>query len=372
MRAWQFTSTHGGLEKHLVLNPAAPLPPHDAKALGHDKILVQVAFAALNPADFKIAELPIAGRVVVRRPATPGMDFAGRIVALGADEGKGMGQSDGDGSGLKVGQMVFGRLDQPSRFGTLAEYIVARKAGVAVLPAAAAAASSGASVGLEAAAGVGTAGLTAYQCIAPNVGRGSGEKVFINGGSGGTGTFGIQIAKALGCHVVTSCSAKNVELCKSLGADEVVDYTQGDLVEALSQMSHRDEQQQGVKFDLVVDNVGNLGKLYWQSHRFTSDRAKFVQVGAPMAVSSAADMAAKLLWPRFLGGGGGGKRKFQFLNVQGNAAQLEEIGMWMAEGKVHTVIDQVFAMEDAPKAFEKLRTQRTKGKIVVAVSDVNR
>ena len=191
--------------------------------------------------------------------------------------------------------------------------------------------------------------------------RGNGDKVFINGGSGGTGVWGVQIAKAVGCHVVTTCSGQNVELCKSLGADEVIDYTKDDVIDAL-----RTSSVEGSKFDLVVDNIGNSGNLYWQCHHFTAEKAKYVQIGAPVALSTVADMTKKMLWPGFLGGR---KRKFEFVSVSSNGGQLQEIGRWMAEGKVKAVVDEVLAMENAPKAFAKLKTGRTKGKLVVSVSD---
>ncbi|KAJ9607181.1 hypothetical protein H2200_008253 [Cladophialophora chaetospira] len=340
MTAWHFTSAQGGLDKNLTLNTSAPLPSHDATSLGKDKVLVQVLATSLNPVDHKIVEIPVAGRFVVKTPASPGLDFAGRVAAAGNE------------TGLKNGQLVFGRLDGPTQFGTLAEYTVAPKPGVAPLP-----------EGLDPkdAACAGTAGLTAYQCIVPNIKRNAGDRVFINGGSGGTGTFGIQIAKAVGCYVTTSCSARNVELCKALGADEVIDYTKDDVVEAVKKSA-----ENGGKFDLIVDNVGNSGKLYWQCHHFTSQQAKYVQVGAPASAYSALDMAMKFLWPGLIGGG---KRQFQFWQVSSKPEQLEEIGRWMAEGKVKAVVEEVFSMQDARKAFEKLRTGRTKGKVVVVVKD---
>src|ERR1700744_1212146 len=104
MRAWQFSSTRGGLEKNLGLNSLAPVPPHDARSLGKDGVLVKVLAASLNPVDHKIAEIPIVGRFAVGMPASPGLDFAGRVAAAG------------DHSGVKVGQLVFGRLDGPTRF----------------------------------------------------------------------------------------------------------------------------------------------------------------------------------------------------------------------------------------------------------------
>lgn len=341
MRAWQFSSTRGGLEKNLQLNTAAKLPPHDARALGQDKVLVQVLAMAVNPVDYKLAELPLVGRFAIKKPSSPGLDFAGRVAAKGEAD-----------SPVEVGQLVFGRLDQPTKFGTLAEYTVARSATLAWVPE---------GVEIQNAACLGTAALTAYQCIEPNVKKGDGSRVFINGGSGGTGCWGIQIAKQLGCYVVTSCSGKNEQLCRSLGADEVLDYTKTDVLEAL-----KESASFGQKFDLVVDNVGNSNALYWQCHRFTSPGAKYVQVGTKIGGTSGLSMVLKRIWPSFLGGG---KRDYQIMMVQSDKGQLEQIGKWMLQGKVKPVVDQVFPMQDAPKAFERLKTSRAKGKIVVTVKE---
>ncbi|EXJ89501.1 hypothetical protein A1O3_02568 [Capronia epimyces CBS 606.96] len=344
MRAWQYTQTHGGLERNLTLNTAAALPPHDAKTLGQDRVLVQILATSLNPVDYKFAELPVVGRLMIKKPASPGLDFAGRVAAPGGGE-------------LATSTLVFGRLDAPGQFGTLAEYTVARKQALAVLPE---------GVSAQDAACVGTAGLTAYQCIIPNVTRGQGTRVFINGGSGGTGVWGIQIAKAVGCYVVTSCSGRNVELCKSLGADEVLDYTSEDIVEVLRKKALSTSEANQGRFDLIVDNVGSHDTLYQHCHEFTTPEAKYVQVGMEVSWQAVLKLVSRSVWPGFLGGG---KRRYQFLAVSGDATQLEEIGKWMHEGKVKAVSDEVFRMDDAPKAFEKLKTNHARGKIVVAVSE---
>ena len=133
---------------------------------------------------------------------------------------------------LKPADRVFGRTDAPA-FGALGAYVVARgREGIAPLP-------NGVSM-LDAST-VGAAGLTAYQCLAPCVSQDS--KVFINGGSGGAGIFGIQIAKTLGCRVTTTCSGPNTQLCKELGAHEAIDYKTADVVEHL--------RRRGVQYDLI-------------------------------------------------------------------------------------------------------------------------
>ena len=205
------------------------------------------------------------------------------------------------------------------------------------------------------AATVGVAGITAYQSIVPHVKKG--ESIFINGGSGGTGVFGIQIAKAVGCHVTTSCSTANVELCKSLGAEEVVDYKKGNVVEAL--------KKNGVKFDHIVDNVGTDPDLYWRCHEFTKPGALYVMVGGAPTWSGLSNGLKRKLIPGIFGGG---KRKFTGFFPSPKIEDLEQVGVWMKEGKVRAVIDSKFKFEEAPKAFERLKTGRTRGKIVVEVA----
>lgn len=334
MKAAQFSSTSGGLEKHLKFNPTASPPP---STLSAEQVLVEVISMSLNPVDYKVPELPLLGGFMVPKPASPGIDYCGRVVCAG--------------SGLKPilqpGQLVFGRLDQPIKFGTLGQYITAQRSGCVALPA---------GVDPDQAATVGTAALTAYQCIVPNVK--SGDKVFINGGSGGTGVFGIQIAKVKGCHVTTSCSTPNVQLCKDLGADEVVDYRTTNVSQEL--------KSRGQQFALVVDNVGEPHDLYKASDRFLKESGKYVQIGVPLSVSWMFGLLSRMWRPAFLGGG---KRMLELLQVKNNENDLEQIGEWMKEGKVRTVIESTFALEDAAKAYEKLKTGRTRGKIVVHVTE---
>ena len=182
----------------------------------------------------------------------------------------------------------------------------------------------------------GVAGLTAYQSLVPKVKKG--DKVFINGGSGGTGVFGIQIAKILGCHVTTTCSSVNVELCKTLGADEVVDYKKQSVIGALIASPH--------KFDYVIDNVGHDLELYWRCHEYTKPGAVFMMIAGAPSLSHAAEVLKIKMWPAFLGGG---RRKREGLLAQPINEDLEQIVTWMKEGKIKAVIDQKFPFEEAPK-----------------------
>lgn len=328
MKAWQYNSTNGGIEKNLRINESAPLP-----FLHDEQILVQVHAMALNPVDYKVTEGPMPLRLVGSN-ITPGADFCGTVAKVGrkVDE-------------FQIGEFVFGAKVGALTGGTLAQYVVVERTMLAVLPE---------GVKVEEAAGVGIVGLTEYQALVPNVK--SGDKVFINGGSGGTGVFGIQIAKALGCHVTTSCSTPNIEFCKSLGADEVIDYKTTDIVEALS--------AKGQVFSTVVDNVGAPDSLYKASSAFLLPEGKFVQVGMQPSLGGTKTLVGNMLLPSFLGGG---KNSFQMIMAKPSAEQLRHMGKWLKQGSLKPIVDTVFEWEDAPKAFEKLKTGRAKGKIVIKV-----
>jgi NADPH:quinone reductase-like Zn-dependent oxidoreductase len=330
MKAWQHTTASGGLEKNLKINLSAPLPVPNSS---HH--LVQIIATALNPVDYKPAEVAILRRILYPRIATPCLDFAGCIV------------TPATGSSLKPGQLVYGISSMtPWAGGALAEFSLANIGTTLAL-----------SEGVDPvdAASLGVAGVTAYQSIVPHVKKG--DSVFINGGSGGCGVFGIQIAKAVGCYVATSCSTANVELCRSLGADEVVDYKKGSVIEKL--------KAGDVKFDHIVDNVGTTMELYWHCHEFTKPEAQYIMVGGGPGVGSATERFKAKVLPSFLGGG---RRSYSGFWPEAKLEDLGQIEAWMKEGKVRAVIEERYPFEDAPKAFTKLKTGRTRGKIVIDVA----
>ena len=330
MRRWQYTSARGGIEKHLQLNPSAPMPvPSSTESL------VRVISVALNPVEYKVPETPFLGRLLVPKTATPGMDFAGQLIQPSPS------------SKFKAGQLVFGvSKKEPWAAGALSEYITVEDGLFRSIPH---------GVDVIDASTVSVAGLTAYKSIVPYARKGA--KIFINGGSGGCGVFGIQMATAAGCHVTTSCSTPNVELCKSLGAEDVVDYRKGSVVETL--------KSSGVQFDHIVDNVGSDPELYWDCHKFSKPDATFVMVGRSSSRNTFVDVFKMNLIPGALGGG---KRKFSGFWLNPTDEELEPIGQWMMEGKVRAVIDQKFSFDEVPQAFTRLKTGRAKGKVVVDVA----
>ncbi|KLO95244.1 related to zinc alcohol dehydrogenase [Fusarium fujikuroi] len=330
MRAAQWRSIKGGIDKNLTLVTDAKLPKN-ASSLPKGQTLVKVAYASVNHLDYKIAEMPPAS-LIFSKPVTPGLDFSGTIVSTTLNE-------------FQSGQKVFGRTELPIG-GTLAEYVVVGSKGMAALPG---------SVELRDAACLGICGTTALQCMSPFVKAGG--KVFINGGSGGVGVFAIQVAKALGCsHVTVTCSASNADFCRSLGADETVDYKSEDPIEVLKKKED--------KFDFILDTVFNDPDLYWRSHEYLKPEGQYVCVGLPPRFQTFKALFAINMLPRWLGGG---KRKFKYHSVSANRKDFGQFADWMKEGKVKVIIEEDFGLEDAGRAYARLKGGRTKGKLVVRV-----
>ncbi|ORX93588.1 hypothetical protein BCR34DRAFT_580435 [Clohesyomyces aquaticus] len=239
------------------------------------------------------------------------MDYCGRVVGVGENV-----------KNLKEGDLVSGsKFVKGNRIGqgSLAQFMYIEAGQVAVVPEGLGT-GIGKEGGVDALAALGCAAVTACQCIVPNMKEG--DKLFINGGSGGTGTWGIQIAKALECYVTTNCSTGNVELVKSVGADDVLDYKSVNVAKEL--------EGKGQVFSLVVDNVGVPGTLYRESHKFLVPNGKFVQVGAGISLGAMGQLVQNSLRPGFLGGG---KRMFEFLVTQPKKEDLEQLGRWMQEGR---------------------------------------
>lgn len=271
------------------------------------------------------------GSTLFSKPVTPGLDFSGTIVATNRDD-------------LKAGQRVLGRTELPVG-GTLAEYVVVGKSGVAVLSA---------GVSLRDAASVGICGVTALQCLCSVE---AGQKVLINGGSGGVGVFAIQTAKALGCSQITVVSsASNADLCRSLGADNVIDYKSEEVIALLKQ---RNEQ-----YDIILDTVFATPDLYWQCHHYLALTGKYMCVGLPVQFQTIKTLLAIHLIPRFLGGG---HRRFLFHSVTPSPEDFAKVAHWIEDGKVRPVIEEECDLEDAANAYTKLKTQKTRGKLVIRV-----
>ena len=334
MKAWLYSSA-GKLDEILKLEPKARMPP--VVPLKPNQLLIQTISASINPADYKMPEM---GSLLLRLffssfPISPGTDFCGRVAAVGSTAG----------SSFKTGDIVYGCIWKPTRFGSLAEYLVCNSDQAVALPD---------GVDPDIASTVGVAGQTAYQSIVPYVQ--SGDNVFITAGSGGCGTYAIQLAKILGCHVTTTCSGKNVQYLKDLGADEVIDYTAQDVVGTL--------KSEGKKYSHVADFVGLPSNLYKESHHFLIPGKVFMQAfGASPSMLSMID---RMLRPAILGGG---RSKFRTVMIHNSHQDMAKLGEYIKANKIKVNFDGVYDFEDVPKAFKRLESGRTRGKIVIHVSE---
>jgi NADPH:quinone reductase-like Zn-dependent oxidoreductase len=265
-----------------------------------------------------------------KAPWIPACDFAGTVVTTNLPH-------------LKRGDKVAGCSALP-HFGTLAEYAVILGAeNVSKLPD---------GMDLRDAATLPVAAQTAIQSIEPFVKAGS--NIVINGGSGGTGTFGIQIAKILGCTVTAVCSGPNVQSCKSLGADKVIDYKTTNLVEEL--------RKGGQVYDLIVDNVGVGGPLHSMSHHYLKETGRYVTIAAGPDLSSITGMAKMLMLPACLGGG---RRKGAFVGRKDSNEELVKLADWVKDGRLKPIIEKEYCLDEAAAAFERLKSGRVRGKLVI-------
>ncbi|VUC24690.1 unnamed protein product [Clonostachys rosea] len=344
MKVWRFHSAKGGAEKNMRLETMEIPDPKPTKST-----LVKVVAGGLNPIDIKASEIPIVGPYIHRLPAIPGCDGVGRVIETYE-------------SSLKKGMMVQFRKQEMQQDGVFAEYVLLQPGQCAVIPD---------GVSTTQAVTAGTCGVTGYQAIAPYMLDQDGQpkkpghtpRVFINGGSGGAGVFQVQLAKIFGCYVVTTCSASNMELCKSIGADEVIDYRKEPVEEVLKRMVLEDSSK---AFDLVVDNSNNPWPLFKAGDIYLRREGTYVQIGGDFTADGIRQYFNIKLLPRFLGGA---HSKWTFMAMKTSREDSERILKWMAEGKIHVPIDSEFTFEQVPDAYSKLKAGAKGGKIVVHFSE---
>ncbi|BFZ53463.1 hypothetical protein PYCC9005_000487 [Savitreella phatthalungensis] len=330
MRAWQAVRP-GKSQDVLELKTDVPKV---GTTLMDDEVLVKVISTSLNPVDPKTFGDGVT-KFVRRFPIIPGCDFAGRLVKAGSKIDH-----------LREGTLVWGRVDPLTRNGVLAEYVVAKGGNTVQIPE---------GVKPDSAATLGVAAGTAL--IALRDAR-VGQKIFVNGGSGGVGVFTLQIAKHKGLRVVASCSTANIDLCKSLGADEVLDYKAGG--DILQQMKAR-----GDLFDHFIDNVGNDMSLYKRSREFVRPEGSFVQVGLTPKVNDIANVVGNFVTPSFFGGG---RASYRLIGTGDKLQVFYELSDLLKNGHIDPVIDSVYEFEQAKEAFAKLDSGRARGKIIVHVN----
>ena len=297
--------------------------------LPDDRVLVRVHAASVARGDwYSLIGLYVArAEMGLRRPKSRlvGGDFAGTIEAVGKDV-----------TDFQPGDEVFG-----ARSGALAEYVAARTTAVALKPA---------DVTFDEAAAVATSAITALQGLRDKGQLQPGQKVLINGASGGVGTFAVQIAKALGAEVTAVCSTRNVDLVRSLGADHVVDYTREDFTRS-------DE-----RYDLMFDNAGS--RSWRECKRVLEPGARVVLVGGQMGGPVMGPMG-HVLQTKFASMFGG--RKAVFFVAKFNGDDMQTLRELLEAGKVTPVVDRRYPLSEVADAFRYLGEGHAQGKVVITI-----
>lgn len=322
---------YGKKEKLQLTNLAEPV-------MGQNDVLVQVYATGVNLLDSKIRNEEFKLFLPYKTPFTLGHDVAGVVVKIGA----GVKQ-------FKVGDEVYAR-PADHRIGTFAEYISMNEKDVAIKPK---------NLTMEEAASLPLIALTAWQALVEKANLKKGQKVFIQAGSGGVGTFAIQLAKYLGATVATTTSTTNIELVKSLGADIVIDYKKEDFEKKLKD------------YDVVLNSQDS--KTLDKSLRILKTGGKLISISGPPDPDFGQEIKApwflKLIF-RIISSGVRKKAKqlkvnFSFLFMRANGSQLKEITTLINSGAIRPVMDKVFPFEQTNEALAYVETGRAKGKVVI-------
>lgn len=306
--------------------------------LRDDEVLVQVHAAGVNLLDSKIRDGDFKLILPYRLPLILGHDVAGVVVKVGPRVRQ-----------FKPGDEVYARADD-FRIGTFAEYVAVKEDSVALKPKA---------LTMEEAASIPLVGLTAWQALIEQANLKKGQKVFIQAGSGGVGTFAIQLAKYLGATVATTTSSANIDLVKRLGADIVIDYKKDDFVQVLQNYDVVLHSQDAAALEKSLRVLKPGGTLI--SISGPPDPAFANGRGVPWFV----DLVVRLLSSGVRKRAARGGLMYSFLFMRANGRQLREITSLMDAGAIHPVVDRVFPFESTNEAMAYVEKGRAKGKVVV-------
>ena len=316
------------------------------------QVVVKVAAAASNPVDYKVAEGNLAMAIKLSLPKVTGGDFAGTIHSI----------PDGvDAGGLKVGDRVagFNDLGTHKDVGSFAEYTTVNVKNLAKLPP---------SMSFEEGAALPLTGNTSYQALTEKLGlkKDAGQKLLVLGGSTATGMLALQMARDYGCKEI-ACTSSSVELCKSLGATEVVNYKTG---------AKWDEVLKGRNFDMVYDTVGGADGWAGAQKVLKPKGGQFATIagdnpGGKIGLGTVAKMAAGIanrnFWATF------GYPKYNICaSLSGDASKGLSYFIGLCDaGKAKAMVDPTspyeFSKEGALKMFEKQKSGTAKGKLVMKV-----
>lgn len=284
--------------------------------LHDDSVLISVHAASLNPIDYILQSGAMKDNIPLHFPHVMGFDVSGVITSAGTKV-----------SGFKVGDAVFARANQEDA-GAIAQVARLKADEMALKPD---------NISHVEAASVPLAGLTAWQALITKGNLKKGEKVLIHAGSGGVGTLAIQIAKHIGAHVATTCSPRNADLVRDLGADVVIDYNTQEFEAELSD------------YDLVLDMLG--GETLNRSFKVLKKGGTLVSIKGQDTDDLAAEHGVR----------------FEWFFMEPNGEMLGQLAALIEQGKVRTVIDSTYGIAETAEAYGALKEGHAVGKIVVKV-----
>jgi NADPH:quinone reductase-like Zn-dependent oxidoreductase len=308
--------------------------------LREDDVLVRIRAAGVNALDSKLRNGEFKQILRYRLPLILGHDVAGVVVRVGSRVRR-----------FKPGDEVYAR-PADGRIGAFAEFIAINEADVAIKPKA---------LTMDEAASIPLVGLTAWQTLIERANLRQGQKVLIHAGSGGVGTFAIQLAKHAGATVATTTSTDNVDLVRSLGADIVIDYKKEDFADVL-----RD-------YDVVLNSLDKVTLV--KSLRVLKPGGQLISISGPPDVAFARSIGASWVLRIIMGVLSYGitakaKRRharYSFLFMRANGGQLAEIASLIDEGIIRPVVDRVFPFASTKEAMAYVEGGRAKGKVVVSL-----
>ncbi len=308
--------------------------------VGEHDVLAEIHAASLNPIDFKLRDGKVKFLLKYNMPLIMGNDFAGVITQVGSKVGR-----------SKVGDAIYARAPK-NRIGTLAEFIAIHEDAVALKPK---------SISFEEAASIPLVGLTSYQVLHDVMHLKEGQKVLIQAGAGGVGTFAIQLAKVMGAFVATTASDAGFELVKSLGADKIINYKTDKFEDILQD------------YDAVYDTLG--GESLEKAFRIVKSGGHVVSVsGFPNARFGKQYKLGflKTLLLSFLTRRISRLEKlhgviYTFLFMSHSGRQLEIIGDLIEKGKIKPVVDKVYPFAETQDALNYSESGRAKGKVVIKI-----
>lgn len=297
-----------------------------------NQVLIKVHASSINAAELYIVKGSpflvrlMAGGLFKPSKTIPGADVAGVVEAVGREVTR-----------FKPGDEVFGDLNEDG-WGAFAEYVCAREDALVTKPN---------NVSFESAAAVPLAGVTALQALRDTGKLQAGQKVLINGASGGVGTFAVQIAKAFGAEVTGTCSTSKVEMVRSIGADHVIDY------------KHTDITQQAHRYDLILDNA-----VY---RSFRDYQPLLTPTGIYMVVGGSTSRLFQTMFQGPFASKRNGQ-KFTTMMAKPGAADLTILKDMIEAGAVTPVVDRCFPLQETVSALRYFQGGNTRGKVVISVA----